>query len=75
VFDGAIPVPVYTGKINQMNNVPIDLDIWAGGSAAHTFTFKVSFPEGGKPVAATSGDNMYQKSSMTISFKWEAVSI
>jgi len=43
-------------------------------SAAHTYTFTVTFPDAGTPGSATTGDNAYKGSSMTIQFDWTAVS-
>ncbi|MCX8033424.1 MAG: CalY family protein [Thermoleophilia bacterium] len=39
----------------------------------HTYTFTVTFPDSGNPGGATTGDNRYQGSSMSIDFVWTAM--
>jgi spore coat-associated protein N len=39
----------------------------------HTYTFTVTFPDGGTPASNTTEDNAYQGSSTTVSFTWTAV--
>lgn len=63
---------VYNGKFNAMP-ASIDLGSWPKGQA-HTYTFTVTFPEGGQPGSATTGDNAYQGSSTKVTYNWTAVS-
>jgi hypothetical protein len=62
---------VYNGKFDAMPAQ--DLGSWPAG-AAHKFTFTVTFPEGGVPPSATTGDNAYKDSSTKIDFTWSATS-
>jgi hypothetical protein len=63
---------VYNGKFDAMP-ASIDLGSWPTGQA-HTYTFTVTFPEGGQPGSATTGDNAYQGSSTKVTYNWTAVS-
>jgi spore coat-associated protein N len=40
---------------------------------SHTYTFTVSFPDGGTPSSNTTGDNTFQASTTTVEFDWSAV--
>ena len=70
---------VYTGPINAVGTVQLPNTFlpsvfpWPA-AAAHTYTFTVTFPDGGTPATATTGDNAYKGSSMTMQFDWTAVS-
>ncbi|MEI6726403.1 MAG: hypothetical protein WCN81_09300 [Actinomycetes bacterium] len=70
---------VYTGPINAVGTVQLPNTFlpsvfpWPA-AAAHTYTFTVTFPDGGTPGTATTGDNAYKGSSMTMQFDWTAVS-
>ena len=60
------------------NNLPINAvgTLAAGTFAAaesHTYQFTVTFPDGGTPGSATTGDNAYKSSSMSIQFDWNEV--
>ena len=48
------------------------IDTYAPGES-HTFTFTVTFPDGGTPGSNTTGDNVYQGSTTTVEFDWTAV--
>jgi hypothetical protein len=39
----------------------------------HRYLFTVTFPDGGKPTSATTGDNVFQDASTQVDFNWEAV--
>ena len=52
---------------------PQDMGTVAAG-AARTFEFTVTFPDGGKPASATSGDNRYKDASTSVDYNWEMVS-
>jgi|tagenome__1003787_1003787.scaffolds.fasta_scaffold20819845_2 hypothetical protein len=56
---------VYSGKLGAMPAVPAGT-IAKGGTKTYTFT--VTFPEGG------AGDNAYQGASTTLDYNWDAVS-
>ena len=64
---------VYTGPINAVGTVQLPNTFlpsvfpWPA-AAAHTYTFTVTFPDGGTPGTATTGDNAYKGSSMTMQF-------
>jgi spore coat-associated protein N len=62
---------VYSGTIGAMGARPAGT-IPQGGS--HTYRFTVTFPDGGKPADATSGDNLYQGDNLTVDYVWESVS-
>ena len=61
---------VYRGKLGSMG--PRSLGTFAA-TASHRYLFTVTFPDGGKPADATSGDNVFQNASTTVDFNWEAV--
>ena len=65
------PTTVYDGKLNAMGTIA--LGSFASG-AAHTYKFTVSFPDGGVPGSATTGDNAYKGSSTSVQFDWNATS-
>ena len=62
---------VYTGKLGSM---PASAAGTIAKGASHTYDFTVTFPDGGKPADASSGDNVYQNGSATVDFAWESVS-
>jgi spore coat-associated protein N len=62
---------VYTGKLGAM---PASAAGTIAKGASHTYDFTVTFPDGGKPADASSGDNVYQNGSATVDFGWESVS-
>ena len=62
---------VYDGKFDAMPAK--DLGSWPAGEA-HKYEFTVTFPEGGQPPSATTGDNAYKDSSTKIDFSWTATS-
>jgi hypothetical protein len=71
ITDATSGAQVYSGKLASMGNRPAGT-IARGGS--HTYDFTVTFPDGGKPANALSGDNLYQGDELTVDFVWEAVS-
>jgi hypothetical protein len=62
---------VYTGKVGNMPASPAGT---IAPGASHTYDFVVTFPDGGKPASATSGDNVFQDASVTVDYAWESVS-
>jgi spore coat-associated protein N len=62
---------VYSGKLGAMGARPAGT---IAEGASETYTFTVSFPDGGKPADATSGDNAYQNDNVTVDYAWESVS-
>lgn len=62
---------VYDGKFNAMPDQ--SLGTWPSGQA-HKYEFTVTFPEGGQPPSATTGDNAYKDSATKIDFTWTATS-
>ena len=72
VMDGGA-TPIYDGKLNALT-APVDLGVW-DGSDSHEFVFTVTFPEGGTPGSATTGDNAYQGSSSQVTYTWNATSV
>jgi len=41
----------------------------------HTFQWTVTFPDGGAPVDAVSGDNAFQGSSVSVRYDWEMINL
>ena len=62
---------VYSGKIGAMGARPAGT-IAAGTS--HSYDFAVTFPDGGKPLSATTGDNAFQGEDVKVDYNWESVS-
>jgi spore coat-associated protein N len=62
---------VWTGTLGSMPT--LDLDTVAVG-AERDYRFDVTFPDGGKPIDANSGDNRYKNASTTVDYNWELVS-
>jgi len=71
VTNASSPVQVYTGKLSGLPST--SLGTWSP-SASHTYQFVVTFPDGGQPASATTGDNAYQGSSASVEFDWSATS-
>jgi spore coat-associated protein N len=65
------PTTVYDGKLDAMGTQT--LGSFASG-AARTYKFTVTFPDGGVPGSATTGDNAYKGSSTSVQFDWNATS-
>lgn len=61
---------VYNGRLDAFTSA--DLGTYAP-AASHTFTFTVTFPNGGTPGSNITGDNIYQGSTTTVEFDWTAV--
>jgi hypothetical protein len=70
IVDGTSTI-VYNGDFDAMPAQ--DLGTWPAGQQ-HQYTFTVTFPEGGVPSSATTGDNAYKDSSAKIDFTWSATS-
>lgn len=43
-------------------------------SANPSNTFTVTFPDGGTPASATTGDNAYKGSTLSVGYQWDAAS-
>lgn len=71
VTNASTPVQVYTGKLSALSST--SLGTWSA-SASHTYQFVVTFPDGGQPASATTGDNAYQGSAASVEFDWSATS-
>ena len=41
---------------------------------ARRYRFTVTFPDGGVPASATTGDNAYKGDNVTVDYNWESVS-
>jgi spore coat-associated protein N len=65
------PISVYSGKVGAMGAQ--SLGSFAAGEA-RTYKFTVDFPDGGVPASATTGDNAYKGSSMSVGYQWDATS-
>jgi hypothetical protein len=65
------PRTIYHGRFNAMPS--IGLGTW-DSDEEHTYRFTVTFPNGGVPQSATTGDNAYKGSSTKIQFNWDATS-
>lgn len=77
IMDGV--TQVYSGPIKSVGTIalpssgsPTTLP-WAVAEA-HTYNFTVTFPDGGTPPTAITGDNAYKGSSMSIQFDWTGTS-
>lgn len=77
IMDGA--TPIYNGPIKSVGTIalpssgtPTTLP-WAVNEA-HTYTFTVTFPDGLTPPSATTGDNAFKGSAMSIEFDWTGTS-
>jgi hypothetical protein len=67
---------------DELNNVvydgapgafgPVALGTWAPAES-HTYTFRVTFADGGVPAANFVDDNLYKGASLTMSFAWYEV--
>lgn len=68
IDDGA--TTVYNGNLKDFSSNA--LGTYAPNDT-HTYTFTVTFPDGGTPGSNTTGDNAYQGSSTTVQFTWTAV--
>ena len=72
VTNGSSPVTVYSGKVGAMVGAQ-SLGKFAAGEA-RTYEFTITFPDGGVPASATTGDNAYKGSSMSVGYQWDAAS-
>ena len=73
VVDQTTGTTVYTGHIDALPANSAAGTIAAGDT--HTYQFTVTFPDTGRPPSATTGDNAYKQSSMSIEFDWEAITV
>jgi spore coat-associated protein N len=71
IVDQTSNTTIYDGAIKSLPSGTAAGAFAAG--AAHTYQFTVTFPEGGTPGSATTGDNAYKTSSMSIQFDWTEV--
>jgi hypothetical protein len=69
VTDPANPKSVFTGGFQEGRTVGLGT---LGPDASRDFRFVVAFPDGGLPPGATTGDNAYMGSAMTVDFTWTA---
>ncbi len=67
----ASPVTVYSGKVGAMGAQSLGK---FNAAEARTYKFTITFPDGGTPASATTGDNAYKGSSMSVGYQWDAVS-
>lgn len=65
------PTTVYTGKLNALASTPLGT---FAASEARTYKFTVTFPDGGTPPGATTGDNAFKSSAASVQFDWTATS-
>ena len=70
IVDQTTSTTIYEGAITSVGT--ISAGTYAAG-ASHTYQFTVTFPDGGTPGGATTGDNAYKSSSMSIEFDWNEV--
>jgi spore coat-associated protein N len=70
IVDQTTSTTIYSGAIKSVGTVAAGT--YAAG-ASHTYQFTVTFPDGGTPSGATTGDNSYKSSSMSIEFDWTEV--
>jgi hypothetical protein len=69
VTDPDDPQPIFVGH-------PADFDEYDVGTIApgdeRSFLFTATLPDGGVPVSATTGDNRFQQSTLSLGFEWHA---
>ena len=73
IEDTTIPnsaVTKYDGSIGAMG--PIDCGVYAAG-ATKDYEFTVTFPDGGDPTSAHTGDNAFQGTAFSMRYDWTAV--
>ena len=70
IIDQTTGRTIYSGAIKSVGTVAAGT--YAVG-AAHTYQFTVTFPDGGTPGGATTGDNAQMGSSLSIEFHWDQV--
>jgi len=61
----------YSGKLGAM---PASAMGTLNAGDARRFRFTVTFPDGGVPASATTGDNVYKGDNVTVDYNWESVS-
>jgi hypothetical protein len=71
VTNPSAPATVYSGKLAAMS--PLALGTWPPGTT-RTYRFTVSLPNGGATSSATTGDNAYQGSAVSVRYDWTATS-
>jgi spore coat-associated protein N len=71
IVDNSNGNTVYSGTLGSMPDSAAGT-IAKGGTKSYTFT--VSFPDGGVPSSDTTGDNVYQNQWVTVDYAWKAVS-
>lgn len=71
ITDVTTSTQVYSGTLGAMGVRPAGT-IAAG--ASHTYSFTVTFPDGGVPSGPTTGDNAYKGDSVELDYNWESVS-
>jgi spore coat-associated protein N len=71
VTNASAPTQVYSGKLGAMGTQ--NLGSFAAG-VARSYKFTVTFPNGGTPASATTGDNAYKGSALTVDYQWTSVS-
>ncbi len=71
ITDNSTGATVYSGTIGSMP--ASDAGSLAKG-ASKTYTFTVSFPDGGLPSSDSTGDNVYQNQSVSVDYAWKAIS-
>lgn len=62
---------VYSGKVDAMGAQSLGS---FAANEARTYKFTITFPDGGTPASATTGDNAYKGSSMSVGYQWDAAS-
>ncbi len=65
----ASPIAVYSGKVDAMGAQSLGK---FNAGEARTYKFTITFPDGGTPASATTGDNAYKGSSMSVGYQWDA---
>ena len=65
------PKTVYSGKVDAMGAQSLGS---FAANEARTYKFTITFPDGGTPASATTGDNAYKGSSMSVGYQWDAAS-
>jgi spore coat-associated protein N len=70
IIDQTTSTTIYNGAIKSVGTLAAGTFV---AGASHTYQFTVTFPDGGTPGSATTGDNAYKSSSISIEVDWNEV--
>lgn len=70
IIDQTTSATLFDGALNNVGTLSAGT---FAASASHTYQFTVTWPDGGTPGSATTGDNAYKSSSTSVQFNWNEV--